>query len=239
MSSAFMTLYTGLAREGPGEAADVAWAADLLDLPPDAAICDAGCGSGGDIGALLDAAPHGHVTAIDRAPEFIAAVAQDWAADDRVTPQLGDMAALRGAYDLIWSAGALYFLGVTKGLTAWRAALAPGGAVAFSEPCFFSAAPSDAARAFWEGYATTDAAGIGAQVHAAGFETLGTRRVRDAGWQAYYQGLAARIAQLRPAADAELQAVLDEGAAEIAAWRACRGETGYLLCVVRPLAEGA
>ncbi len=62
------------------------------------------------------------------------------------------MGVLTGPFDLIWSAGALYFLGVTDGLTGWRAALAPGGAVAFSEPCFFTDTPSDAARAFWDGY---------------------------------------------------------------------------------------
>lgn len=32
MSSAFMTLYTGLSREGPGTPEDVAWAAEVLDV---------------------------------------------------------------------------------------------------------------------------------------------------------------------------------------------------------------
>jgi len=228
-----MMLNTGLFREGPGTPDDVAWAAERLSLRPDARICDAGCGSGGDIGALLDAAPDGHVTAIDRAGPFIEAVSRDWAADDRVTPVQGDMGVLQGPFDLIWSAGAVYFLGVTEGLTGWRAALAPGGAVAFSEPCHFTDTPSDAARDFWEGYVVTDAAGIAAKVRAVGYETLATRRVSDAGWELYYTGLAARARQLRPTADAEMKAVLDAAEHEIATWRACKSETGYLLSVVR------
>lgn len=232
--SAFLELYTGLFREGPGDASDVAWAAEMLGLAPDTAICDAGCGTGGDIDALLNAAPHGTVTAIDREGAFIRALRQDWAADDRVWAEIGDMATLSGEYDLIWSAGAVYFLGVTEALTGWRDALKAGGAVAFSVPCFFTDTPSDAARAFWEGYPTTDVAGIAAQVKEAGYTTIATQKIADAGWKMYYSGLAARAAQLRPGADAEMARVLDKAEAEIAAWRACRNETGYLLSVVRP-----
>ena len=174
------------------------------------------------------------MTAIDREGTFIRALRQDWSADDRVWAETGDMAALDGEYDLIWSAGAVYFLGVTAALTAWRGALKDGGAVAFSHPCFFTDTPSAAARAFWDGFTPTDAAGIAAEVRAAGYETLATRRVSDTGWKMYYQGLAARAAQLRPNADAEMLAVLTACDTEIAGWRASRSETGYLLSVVRP-----
>ncbi len=232
--SAFLTLYTGLAREGPGTPEDVAWAAEIAGLAPDAAILDAGCGTGGDIEALLDAAPHGTVTAIDQEGSFIRAVRQDWAADDRVWAEVGDMSDLKGEYDLIWSAGAVYFLGVTQALAAWRDALRPGGAVAFSHPCHFTATPSQQARGFWEGFETTDAAGIDAQVRDAGYRTRATRKVANAGWETYYLGLGARAKQLRPGADAEMTKVLDAAEAEIAAWRAVKDETGYLISVVKP-----
>ena len=137
-------------------------------------------------------------------------------------------------FDLIWSAGALYFLGVTKGLMAWRPALAKGGVVAFSEPCFFNDHPSDKARAFWEGYDTTDAEGIAAQIEAAGYSLLARKHVSDAAWESYYQPLQVRIDHLRPEADAALAAVLDAAQTEIDTWRAVKDETGYLLCVVQP-----
>lgn len=226
--SAFFTLHADLPREGPGLPEDVAWAAALAGLADDARICDAGCGPGGDIPALLAAAPEGHVTAIDTHAAFVAQVP----ADPRVTARVGDMGAIEGPYDFIWCAGAMYFLGVTDALRLWRDALVTGGAVAFSEPCLFADTP--AARDLWEGYPATDEAGIAAQVAAAGYRTLGTRRLSDAAWEAYYVPMEARIAALRPGADDALNAVLDDGAAEIAAWRAVRAETGYLLSVVVP-----
>lgn len=232
---AFFTLHADLPREGPGETADVAWAAEVVGLSPQARILDAASGPGGDIGALLRAAPKGHVTAIDLHAPFIEAARARWGAERRVTLLTGDMTAPEGPFDLIWCAGAVYFLGIEAALAAWASKLAPGGVVAFSEPCLFTPTPSRGAIDFWEGYAQlTDAAGIAARVQAAGFETLATRAIGDIGWESYYRPLEARIAALRPGADGALAEVLDQAEAEIAGWRAHRGETGYLLSVVRP-----
>jgi len=234
---AFFTLHADLPREGPGETADVAWAAGVAGIKPDARILDAACGPGGDIGALLRAAPKGHVTAIDLHAPFIDAARARWGSDRRVTLLTGDMTAPEGPFDFIWCAGAVYFLGIEAALAAWAPHLAPGAAIAFSEPCLFTDTPSEGAVDFWEGYARlTDAAGIAAQIDAAGFETLAARPVGDIGWESYYRPMEARIAQLRPGADARLQEVLALAEVEIAGWRAHRSETGYLLSVVRPRA---
>jgi SAM-dependent methyltransferase len=233
---AFFTLHRDLPREGPGEAADIHWAAALASLPDTAQMADVGCGPGGDIATLLEVVPKGHVTALDKTAHFIAAVRQNWQDDGRVTVLQADMARIMNRYDMIWCAGAVYFMGVTQALDAWRKSLKPGGVVAFSEACWFTDAPSDRARALWDGEhpGMTNAAGIKAQVDAAGFETLGTRCLSDAAWEGFYQPLEARIAALRPQADAALNTVLDEAVEEIACWRAHRDEFGYLLSVVRP-----
>jgi SAM-dependent methyltransferase len=237
MNSAFFKLHADLPREGPGETADVAWAAEIAGICPHARICDAASGPGGDIGALLRAAPEGHVTAIDAHAPFIAAAQARFRDNARVRLEVGDMSALEGPFDLIWCAGAVYFLGIQTALSAWRAALAPGGAVAFSEPCFFIDNPSEGAQAFWrgEGVVVRDAAGIADQIATAGYQTLATRRLSDVAWESYYRPMEARIAALKPGAEIALQEVLDEAEQEIAGWRAHRAETGYLLSVVRPL----
>jgi len=235
MSPAFFTLHADLPREGPGEAADVAWAAGLAQLGPKARMADVACGPGGDIAALLAAAPEGHVTALDKTPHFINEARQTWSGEDRVTLLCADMSRIANTYDFIWCAGAVYFLGVEAALRAWRKSLKPGGVIAFSEACWFTDAPSARAQALWADYpAMTDAAGIAAHVAAAGYDVIGTRRLSDAAWEAYYTPLDARIAALRPGADADLSAVLDEAEEEAACWRAHRDEFGYLLSVVRP-----
>jgi SAM-dependent methyltransferase len=232
----FFAVHSDLPREGPGEAADVHWALTLAGVPEGAAICDAGAGAGGDVAALL-AVPGARVLAIDSHPGFVAQMRARVAGEGRVTVEEADMGRLAahpaGPFDLIWCAGALYFLGLEAGLAAMAAALKPGGVLAFSEPCHFSDAPSAAAVRFWDGYPTRDAAGIAAAVAAAGYESLGTRVLGDAAWEAYYGPMEARIARLRPGGDAALRAMLDICADEAALWRQVRAETGYLLTVAR------
>lgn len=241
---AFFTLHRDLPREGPGERGDVTWAGEVTGLAPDARILDAACGPGADIPALLFFAPGAALTGIDLHQPFVEDAAARFAGDERVRIRQGrliakddglpDPAAL-GPFDLIWCAGAAYFEGVTECLTAWRTALAPGGHIAFSDAVYLTDSPCDAVLRNWAEYpGMTDAGGIAARVADAGYEIVATRLLADAAWEGYYGPMERRIAQLRPAADADLAAVLQEAATEARTWRQHRDEFGYLLCVVRP-----
>ena len=232
---AFLTLYTDLAREGPGAAADLGWALSVAATPAKARICDAGCGSGADTVTLAKERPEAQIEAVDKIAHFVAAARQRTARfGDRVQVRQGDMADLSGPYDLIWCAGAIYFLGVSEALTRWRSALAPEGAVAFSEPCLLPR-PSEAARAFWEEYPQiTDISGIRARVAAAGYRVLGEQMQIGAAWEAYYRPIEKRIEKLRPTATGALAAALDQAEQEIARWRAAPSEIAYALLVVKP-----
>ena len=234
-AEAFFTLHRDLPREGAGVPEDVAWAAEVAGLPKTALIADVGCGPGADIAALLEAAPDGQVTALDKVAHFVEAARSAWAEDGRVTVLKADMARIHNEYDMIWCAGAVYFLGVTEALKTWRKSLRPQGVVAFSQACWFTDAPSEASKAFWakEYPQMTDEAGVIAQIEAAGYEVVDQRRLSDAAWEAYFTPMEARIAALEPEADAVLLEVLEDAKAEIACWRAHRDEFGYLLCVVR------
>ncbi len=232
---AFLTLYSDLAREGPGAPADLGWALSVAATPAQARIMDAGCGSGADTLTLAKERPRARIEAVDKIAQFVEAAKRRTAPfGDRVQVRQGDMAQLQGPYDLIWCAGAIYFLGVTEGLRAWRPALAPGGAVAFSEPCLLPR-PSDAARAFWAEYPQiTDVAGIRARVADAGYRVLGEQMQIGDAWEAYYIPMARRIAALRPGATGALAEALDAAEAEIARWRAAPSEIAYALMVVAP-----
>ncbi len=232
---AFFTLHRDVPRGGPGEPADVAWAAERAGIGARARIADVGCGPGADIASLLTQAPQGEVTALDKTPHFVEAVRAIYANDPRVTVLKADMAAIHNSYDLIWCAGAVYFLGVEQALRGWRKSLTPQGCIAFSELCWFGEKRSPRAQALWADHsAMTDIAGVSRQIDAAGFDVVGQRQLSNAAWEAYFTPLDARIAALRPGADAALTRVLDEAAEEAACWRAHRDEFGYLLSVVRP-----
>lgn len=221
-------LFLRLDRAGPGDAESLRWALGVAGTPADARVLDAGCGTGADTGTLLAAVPQGQVVALDAAAEFVAAVATAYPA---VTAIQGDMAEPpTGPWDLIWSAGAVYTIGVCGALEAWRGVLAPGGRVAFSDLRWTMATPPAEAAAFWqaEGVTLTDAAGLEADVRAAGWRVLGARWVGRAGWARYYDPLEAVLAD-EP--DSELARALK---AEIALWKRWGDSYDYRLLVVEP-----
>lgn len=233
----FFELFQGLTREGPGDTSDVAWAMLNGKIVQNARILDAACGSGADIPALLKASPAGHITGIDAQSYFIDEARLRMGNTPHVDLLVGDMTEVSGPFEAIWCAGAVYFIGITKALETWRNTLAPGGFIAFSEICWWTATPSDPVKAFWqkEYPAMTNSDGIQSHIEAAGYETIATRRVTDRGWEVYFNSLQARIDLLQPTAKPDLITVLDEAQHEINLWRTYRAEFGYLLSVVRPI----
>jgi trans-aconitate methyltransferase len=235
--AAFFTLHRGLPREGPGSPEDVVWALDRTGLRGAVEICDAGCGPGADLETLAETLPQARLAGIEAQAGFVQeAAARCGRFGTRVSVRQGDMAQPGGPFDLIWSAGALYFLGVTEGLKQWRTALKPGGWVAFSEPVLLPGPRPEAVAEFWEEYpAITDLGGIIARVQAAGYRVHDHRVVIGAPWAAYYDPLRARITDLRAADPSpDLSSVLDENAREIASWEAARDHIAYALLLVQP-----
>ena len=231
----FFRLHSGLDREGPGDRASVDWALAEAGLAPDAVICDAGCGPGADLGALLDHVPQGRVEGVDAHEPFIRAAAERYADEPRIALMHANFAELQGPYDLIWSAGAIYFLGVVVALRQWQPALKPGGAVAFSQVYWKTDKPSKASRDLWEEYPHMPfEAEVYDQVRQAGYRVVAGRELPDTAWEEYYRPLHKRIAQLTPGADAALKQVLDATETEIETWRLNKGDFGYLQVVARP-----
>lgn len=231
-SEAFYRVHEGLPREGPGLPEDVAWALKLARCPARARILDAGCGPGADTETLARLRPKATITAVDSHAPFIEQV-RARVPGDRITAMAGDMGGVSGPFDFIWCAGALYFLGLEAGIATLREKLAPGGCLAFSEPCYFVDAPSSRACDLWEGYPVRGQADLLSAVAAAGVEVLGARPLSDAAWCAYYDPLVERAARLRDDADADLLAAIEAAEDEYALWRSVRRETGYMLILAR------
>lgn len=231
----FLTLYSRLDRQGPGLPEDVTWALGRLGLTGALRVCDAGCGTGADTVTLAEALPEAQVEGIDAVAAFIEAGQARVAGLPNAALRVGDMGALEGPYDLIWSAGAIYFLGVTEGLRAWRAALAPGGVVAFSQGVFLGGDEPQAVRDFWAPEpGLTDREGLRAQVAEAGYEILDTRLLVGAPWAAYYGSVAREIAALREGASPAMTAVLDDSAREVELWQEAPERIAYELVLARP-----
>lgn len=231
----FFTLHRDIPRQGPGMAEDVLWALDQIAVP--SRVIDAGCGPGADIETLAEALPKATVVGVDHVPHFVAEARERLDCfGPRVRVWCGDMAQLTGPADLIWSAGAVYFLGVEAALGRWRDSLAPGGTIAFSEPIFLSDPPAPPVAAFWADCPDVGTADtLARRIENAGFRTRATRLITGRAWLDYYLPLMTRAARLRIGAGPVLAAELDAAEAEFARWRAAPAEIAYLLSVVEPV----
>ncbi len=232
---AFFTLHRDIPRQGPGMAEDVLWVLDQIDPP--ARIIDAGCGPGADMETFAATLPKVEIDGYDIVPHFVSEARDRLDCfGPRIRVWCGDMGEITGPADLIWSAGAVYFLGIEDALSRWRKALAPGGVIAFSEPVFLTDPPSTAATAFW-----ADCPGVGTaekiadRVEKAGFRTRATRLITGRAWLDYYLPLMSRAARLRIGGGPDLARELDSAEDEFARWRAAPTEVAYLLSVVEPV----
>ncbi len=232
----FFLIHSDLPREGPGDLESLNWALSKISLPEAPRILDAGCGPGADIPGLLDHRPKARIHARDTHAPYIDRIKDTYADDPRVQASTDDMATPIGQFDLIWSAGAVYFLGVRAALTGWRDHLTPSGAVIFSEISWTGKPVSDEATDHWAEYeAMQDWQGVLVDVDAAGYRAVAHRFLPRAAWANYYDPIQARIDSLRASKpDQALTDALDAEQAEIDLWRRHGDEYGYLQVVAVP-----
>jgi SAM-dependent methyltransferase len=193
----------------------------LREVP---AILDLGCGVGGQTLQLVELTS-GSIVAIDsHAPsiERLQAALTERGLSKRVSAIVGDMARPGlppGCFDLIWSEGALYNIGLRNALGVCYGLLRPGGYLAFTDAIWRKENPPAVVKAGFDqdypamGWLDDDAAAI----KESGFELVGHFTLPDeAWWDDFYGPMSARIAALRAkyADDVEASAILDRLAEE-------------------------
>jgi SAM-dependent methyltransferase len=244
-------LYQGLARLGPGSDASTRQAlafAEAAGLSPTAPlqIADLGCGTGAATWVLAQALP-GTITAIDQLPAFLAAL-------DARRPGSGLLASVetraanfshlpfpRESLDLIWSEGAIYNLGFSAGLAAWRRFLKPGGFLAVSELTWLTAQRAAPLEAFWnEAYPEVATASAKlAILEQQGFRPVGYFSLPSACWlEGFYAPLEASLPAFltRQGGSAEAEALAQEVREEAAVYRRYGDQVGYGFYVAQRLA---
>lgn len=224
MNPVFYELFEALPRQGPGDLASLRRAlAACVDLPPAPRIVDLGCGSGTQ-SLQLARLTGGSVLAIDRHPPHIArlrAEARAQGLEARVEARVADLTALDlepGRFDLVWSEGALYNLGLARALPLCAALLRPGGYLAFTDAVWRTSDPPTVVRAAFADYPTMGSASdVRALLERGPWTVLDEFDLPDeAWWTEFYTPMERRIEALRVrhAGDAEALAALDELAAE-------------------------
>lgn len=240
----FYKVYEELPRQGPGNNDCAARALSLCsELPQFPQILDLGCGVGGQTFHLAELTS-GRIMAIDShaasIEKFREALIQR-KLTHRVQAQVGDIAHLQhppDSFDLIWSEGALYNIGISRALRICLGLLRAGGYLAFSDAIWRKEnPPPEVQKSFLEDY--PDMGGVDAiiaKIRDGGFQLVGHFTLPDEAWWAdFYSPMLARIADLRTAysQDSAALAVLDQLAEEPQMHRQYSDFYAYEFFVVR------
>jgi len=240
----FFELYEALPRQGPGNRASAAKALALCGgLPPVPAILDLGCGVGMQTLHLAELT-RGPIVAVDShgpSIERLRTTVKDRGLAERVSPVVGDMAKPglpSASFDLVWSEGALYNIGIENALHVCRDLLRPGGYVAFTEPVWRKENPPPEVKASFDmDYPTMGwVSDVLAFIDRAGLELIGHFTLPDeAWWEDFYTPMQRRIEELRAkyATDGEALAVLEQLAREPELHRQYADFYAYEFFVVR------
>lgn len=148
-------LFGSLPRQGPGSDATTLRALSMISLPANPKILDVGCGSGGQTITLAKAL-NAEIIAVDVHQPFLDSLAEKsrtLTSGSRIITLNKSMSELdlpENSFDLIWSEGAVYNMGFENAVNYFRKFLKPGGYFALSEIAWFSDAPPDEIKAFWD-----------------------------------------------------------------------------------------
>jgi SAM-dependent methyltransferase len=223
--SLFFELYESLPRQGPGNRECAARALALCrDLPVAPEVLDLGCGVGGQTLHLAELTS-GSIVALDiHAPSIDrlrAAVAKRGLAG-RIRPLVGNMAEtglLPASFDLIWSEGALYNIGITNAVRLCGGLLRRGGYLAFTDAVWRTDSPPPEIKASFD----ADYPSMGrvpdvqAAIERGGLSLIEHFTIPDrAWWDDFYTPMESQIQEMRRkyAGDEEAVAVLDQLARE-------------------------
>ena len=221
----FLELFESLPRQGPGSRACAARALSLCSgLPHEPKILDLGCGVGGQT-LHLAGLTSGIITAVDiHAPsiERLESRVAELGLSKRIIPVAADMTDTGlppESFDLVWSEGALYSIGIRKALSVCRQLLRPGGYVAFTDAVWTVEDPPPEVRKLFE----SEYPGMGRFedlleiIAASGFAAVGHFTLPDeAWWTDFYTPMEKRIDEMRQLyqGNGEALAVIDILASE-------------------------
>ena len=239
----FFEIHAGNPREGPGgrEATERAFSS-IPSLPDRPRILDIGCGPGAQTIDIVEISGHS-VVALDFYPQYLRQLSQEAGRKDlltRITPIQGDMNALPfkpRSFDLIWSEGAVYIMGLEKGLNAWKPLLKSKGCIALTDIAWLKDNPPEELRAFFA-EEVPGMTGIDQTIKIiehSGYHLIDYFILEEDAWWNYYTPIEKKLGSFREKHRDDYAAlnVIKMEETEIAMYRKYSDEYGYIFYIIQ------
>lgn len=233
----FMEVFKTLERWGPGDESDSINALNCLTTTP-LNIIDIGCGKGFST-LLLAEKTNAKIIAVDNeasALEHISKKLKQLKLEQRITTSCASMTDLpfnEKSFDLIWSEGAAYIMGVENALKQWQPLLKANGYLVFSDLVWQTESPSEEVIEFWKNeYSDMQTVSTRLeQIKAQGYRLIEHFSLSEKAWKNYYLPLKDRVKQLTPLLP-NSSALMDLNK-EIALYENHLNEFGYQMFVLQ------
>lgn len=244
LMNVFYDMQSGLPRQGPGDRQSTEQAFALCaELPSHPSVLDVGCGPGAQTMALANVCD-GTITAVDNCEEYLEELRRKSQASplsSRIivaNEDMADMSFSDGQFDLVWSEGAAYIVGIQNALSTWRSLLRPRGYLAITELVWLTPDPPDeVARFFEQEYpAMDDIPGVRQVFSEKDYDLVDDFTLPDsAWWDDYYSPLEAKLPALQEkyAGDHQALEIVAMTEREIAMRRRFGETYGYQFFVAR------
>lgn len=238
----FFELFEELPRQGPGCREGTLRALSLLGkLPAQPRVLDVGCGSGLQT-LILAKELKTTILAIDNHRPVLDRLTQNARKESLKieTRELSmiDMPFEEKSFDLVWAEGAIFIIGLARGLKDFRTILKPGGYLAFSELCWFTSHPPKGIKDFFDKVypeiRTQDE--IRSMAVEADFQVVDSFPLPEsAWWDDYYTPMLERIKELKTknVGIVEAESVYTECETEVEMFRRYSKHYGYAFFVLK------
>ena len=240
-------MFEGLPRQGPGS--DESTARAFSFIPPGArkgTILDIGCGSGMQTLALARLCPHCSIVATDRYQPFLDDL-EGKVSKSGLTQKIkimrvsmDDLPFLDHSFDIVWSEGSAFIMGLIPALTYWKKFLKSDGYLVFSDCAWFTDRPSEESINFWNevdpGLNNED--DIVSSIRALGYSVVTHFRLpAEAWWEHFYTPLSGKLDLLREkyADNKEAGYILTGLQRQMELFRDHSSEYGYTFFVLRTM----
>ncbi len=198
----FMKVFQTLERWGPGSENDTKHALSLIPTSP-SRILEIGCGKGVATKVLAKYS-QAQITAIDNEQPALDRLVQNFKKQGlsaRLETCCSNMAELpfsNESFDLVWSEGSAYIIGVEKALMLWRPIIKNKGYLMISDLVWKTNSPSAQSIEFWN-HQYPDIQSVDTrikQIAKAGYQVIANFPQSKAAWLNYYNPLGERLNEL-------------------------------------------